>query len=106
MKTKHTPGPWLYSPHYREHAQGHIYLPNANENEAHTIDLVGAAGMSQEQLNANANLIAAAPDMLEALEFIFFQAIDDDTTEDDIRAMHEQMRAAALRAINKAKSAN
>lgn len=33
-------------------------------------------------------------------------AIDDDTTEDDIRAMHEQMRAAALRAINKAKSAN
>lgn len=68
MKTKHTPGPWLYSPHYREHAQGHIYLPNANEDEAHTINLVGAAAMSQEQLDANAKLIAAAPDLLQALK--------------------------------------
>jgi hypothetical protein len=55
----HTPGPWAYDPD-----GGEIYHPNGQfENAlAAVYDLADAA-----EQDANARLIAAAPDLLEAL---------------------------------------
>ena len=60
--TKHTPGPWVWDSHYddlrplwySEMSQGFGYLSWDND----------------ETREANAHLIAAAPDLLEALEAI------------------------------------
>ena len=60
--TKHTPGPWVWDSHYddlrplwySEMSQGCGYLSWDND----------------ETRDANAHLIAAAPDLLEALEAI------------------------------------
>lgn len=55
MKTKHTPGPW------RHHGE----LINSDSREIAVIP-----EFSSKQDSANARLIAAAPELLEALEYI------------------------------------
>lgn len=64
MQTKtHTPtaGPWTYGTH-----QGHTLVQT--EEPAKTI--CNVYGNTTDQKEANASLIAAAPDMLEALKHI------------------------------------
>lgn len=58
MTTKHTPGPW----HYAECQMGTPFVDTESVG-----DLFAAALPLDEQI-ANAHLIAAAPDLLEALE--------------------------------------
>ena len=57
--TKHTPGPWM--PH---HDKGRLYV------ETHRDDVICmvAKGLGTQEDQANANLIAAAPELLEALQ--------------------------------------
>lgn len=88
--TKHTAGPWLVH-EFQTETTSTITLPDKGE-----IMVMG------ENHKVNARLIAAAPEMLEALEFIFLQGVDDDTTEDDMRSMIDQMRTASQNAIQKA----
>lgn len=62
MKTKHTQGPWLSS---LDRENG-LFLLSSAKNE-----MIGmAVGQNQETDQANANLIAAAPEMYEALKYI------------------------------------
>ena len=52
--------------------------------------------------DANARLIAAAPSMLAALEgFAAWEAADSPMSDDDLRALFEQARAAVAQATGK-----
>jgi len=91
METKHTPGPWIESKignHYEEYL---IYSEETGKNVAINVD-----GL------ANARLIAAAPDMLEALkEFL----ADQETMNEPYRneAICERARAAIKKATENGK---
>lgn len=65
--SQHTPGPW------KAHVDdGGIWVEPPNPNEPVICDIVlranAASTLSAVEDEANANLIAAAPEMLEALE--------------------------------------
>jgi hypothetical protein len=57
--TKHTPGPWVAIDH-------EIFADNQSRNIADV--WISFANIEDEEAKANARLIAAAPDLLEALE--------------------------------------
>lgn len=89
-KTKHTPGPWTV---------GHVINPvqlrrpkvfSKTGPEFFLID-----GPDEETAEANARLIAAAPDCLKALELI----LDDDRL---MNAMKREQARAILDAVRKA----
>lgn len=69
MTPKHSKGEWK--------AQSDIWIANGEKMVAKTI----ATNMSREEREANAKLISAAPEMLEAL--LFFEKFDDVETYSD-----------------------
>ena len=91
--SKFTKGPWYLSMHGGEHSQG-IY----SEARARDIALV-YNDCDKDEDRANANLLVAAPDLLEALEeFLDYEGL----TEPDMAEMRITF-AKAHRAIRKAK---
>jgi hypothetical protein len=96
--TKHTAGPWFINGPFDDKSDFFIRATIDGEN----FDLANLGCDETGNAKANARLISCAPEMLEALEFIFLQGVDDDTTEDDMRSMIDQMRTSALNAIQKA----
>ena len=63
METKHTPGPW------RVQATGHSFVVEAHTHtEVISVDANGNPCRWSEYNEANARLIAAAPELLEALQ--------------------------------------
>ncbi len=69
METKHTPGPWNAAIHFGRYDQP-IIIGNKSE-------IARLNSFSNKQYKANAKLIAAAPEMLEALvAFIESQSCD------------------------------
>lgn len=62
--SKHTPGPWLYGQDGFSLGNGVVYSRHANGNPK---DICTVRGWGADQ-QANVRLIAAAPDLLEALE--------------------------------------
>lgn len=72
MNTKHTPGPWSHATHTKQTtlaAHERIAMPGACAAG------VWSMGCDRETVLATARLIAAAPELLEALEKLC--AIDD-----------------------------
>jgi hypothetical protein len=73
MKTSYTPGPWqvengiVHIPHKTTHGGSYIYITSPIT--------VRTATMTGNENNANAHLIAAAPELLEACE-LFVTAIE------------------------------
>ena len=68
---KHTPGPWFYSGKHDTCEVRYVALsPDDHYEEIAT--LFGKDGAEQQ---ANAHLIAAAPDLLELLQEIYFDLI-------------------------------
>lgn len=68
MTTKHTPGPWT---HFRAKGRIHIVEPSIrNKYQRHVVAVVHGA------TDANAALIASAPDLLAALHHAL-AALDD-----------------------------
>lgn len=61
-ETKHTPGPWDDASNYPESHSVRIF------SKCHYIATVGNSDDTKEQTEANARLIAAAPDLLVDLE--------------------------------------
>ena len=93
--SKHTAGPWIN----KETAGGHnteIYT----ETGGSTIALTYHA-CSYEENAANANLIAAAPDLLEACKAMI-ACLEDLTTEDFSRGGEKAEREMMIAAIAKA----
>ena len=60
--SKHTPGPWEATG-----SNGYLNQCGIGRRSAHGIDPIGAAYGAGAELEANARLIAAAPEMYEAL---------------------------------------
>lgn len=77
-KPQHTPGPWLFediSSATENDGMGYIYgLRSTSDPIAHTGDAV----FTPKENRANAHLIAAAPDLLEALQSMMgFYGMDE-----------------------------
>lgn len=64
--SKHAPGPWSIE---RRH-DGRPFGISAPLIAKSDVDCVCEFGMNAENVEANANLIAAAPDMLKALQLV------------------------------------
>ena len=62
-EVKHTPGPWIWGPRYDG-----LYGAGPN-NEVLAYAAYEGMWLSSNNQKANASLIAAAPDLLEALQY-------------------------------------
>ena len=80
--------PWAYSPHYKDEAEGHIFM---EKEGACTITLVGAGSMTQEELDGHGALIAAAPELLSSLKMLM-----DYINTDDMRSLDLRKASAAI----------
>lgn len=69
MKTQHTPGPWKHYP-------GRDTILSEHPDYLHSVIAKIATGENREEENANAKLIAAAPELLEACK----AALADEST--------------------------
>lgn len=65
MKTQHTPGPWRVDPS----DDGTSWI--IGNNEGFIADCRCDNNLSEDQTNANSQLISASPDLLNALEDLF-----------------------------------
>lgn len=94
-KTKHTKGPWVIGPEAvdENRRQEHLIgLPNQPDGLSMTERVANYA--------ANAVLISAAPDMLEALEAIVIAHDNEypDTVDEEDNSMIRRARAAIAKA--------
>jgi hypothetical protein len=64
MTTKHTPGPWQVKPA----AGGNLFICSSSRKPSIAGVALTAIGIDREESEANAKLIAAAPDLLNALQ--------------------------------------
>jgi hypothetical protein len=70
--TQHTPGPWNIGPHQRIISCGwSIRIPYDDSAIAYVL------GEKNPEMQSNARLIAAAPDLLKALQRLTHPAADD-----------------------------
>jgi len=69
--TKHTPGPWTMHPRFDDGAEVRAIAPVAWCGVATTVGSSGSQSIDAAEARANARLIAAAPDLLAALERLF-----------------------------------
>jgi hypothetical protein len=67
MKLKHTPGPWNYSGLTFETENGSFSIWKDQGENGSTLICEIDKGIRHEKANANAKLIAAAPELLENL---------------------------------------
>lgn len=68
MSTKHTPGPWTMHPRFDDGAEVRALAPVAWCGVASTHGASSSQVIDAAEARANARLIAAAPDLLEACE--------------------------------------
>lgn len=69
----HTPGPWMAIKYKKQNVKelGFLILQNKRFDETNIATVFKAIDVSEEQLEANAKLIAAAPELLAALIHAF-----------------------------------
>lgn len=88
--SKHTPGPWTF----KRGARDDFHLPQLQRKDLTTaiVDAKGfyVAEIGLDRFNANARLIAAAPDLLEAAKAVLDVSLKDDATHIERQyALHE-----------------
>jgi hypothetical protein len=102
MSAKHTPGPWFIHPSNSEEWSCHILSPNAPKWPYDTIasirEMYGENCTTPGAHSANARLIAAAPDLLEALQRIMPLALSGHFGGSDSTLDIEKARAAIAKA--------
>jgi len=94
--TSHTPGPWEIKP--RVHAEMFAAIMGA---DGHLVVNLGDGGNGIEQQTANGHLIAAAPDLLAALE-VLLGRIETRFLGEVEKREADQARAAIAKAKGKA----
>lgn len=91
----HTPGPWTVDP--KTFA---VYAPDRHGHAAAVrVAQRGLAPLPAAEIAANAALMAAAPDLLAALQWALSQI--DDSLDPDHQAALESARAVAARATGR-----
>ena len=93
----HTPGPWLVQAG-DEWADGIVTLEGHNENGTPMYWTVASYNRRRDEADANARLIASAPDLLEALRVVVAAWDNGDWLSVPIRAA----RAAIVKATGEA----
>jgi hypothetical protein len=86
--TQHTPGPWFATP-----GNYAVYVKDAYGDQGDLVCALYGAGATSYECAANARLIAAAPELLEACRL--FVAYDTDESGDDVALMLAYARARA-----------
>ena len=100
MTQKHTPAPWLVFDNHPDRACLHV----APEGSNPVCNDVATVYTSNKNADADARLIAAAPELLEALEFIFEQVTNEKNHHHTLGAFsHGAGIDMAKKAIAKAK---
>lgn len=76
FKMNHIPGPWMAIKYKKQNVKelGFLILQNRGFDETNIATVFKAIDVSEEQLEANAKLIAAAPELLEACKYFLQQA--------------------------------
>jgi len=101
MNTKHTPGPWKVTdgPQY---GYNKLRRVDSEHGQFGTVICERFSAESVEGLNeeieANLALIAAAPDLLEALNFLLEAATPGNFSPSDRQAAFDKARAAITKA--------
>ena len=99
--SKHTEGPWKVESHGEREKRRALYVKGGLEGSIYNLAAkVGYVGDAEDE--ANANLIAAAPDMLKALEEIYENARDRSETRDEDGDEYDEWVSVHV-AIHKAK---
>lgn len=69
---KHTPGPWEFTVNAHPNAEGYVFCSiwarGMNDSDCNVARTFQPSAVSHAQVLANAHLISAAPEMLEALK--------------------------------------
>ena len=105
-KAKPTPGPWTV---YTQPGGGHIAITGADSTSFAFMTMIDISRKWRTQQAANARLIAAAPELLEALHALVKELTDlsrtlaEDGGEDSLIDEWEVLLALANAAITKAK---
>ena len=96
---KHTPGPWTVT------ADGAGWYIEATPERGHSLAFIASPEFQEEpdtsasEAEANASLIAAAPDLLEALQWLVDILPDPDLDNDELqRTWTRRARAAIAKA--------
>ena len=103
MNTQHTPGPWALLP--EECDKPYIRIRGTNLGGRYKIANVltpvyeRVHAREAEETRANARLIAAAPDLLEVLQY-FMPFIDSEQDDERQAPWVEKARAAIAKATN------
>lgn len=92
---KATPGPWTYEP--QDGTPGHCLCAQVFGPDGNSIATVDPSQPDESEANANARLMAAAPDMLTALKVL----VNDSMFKD-----HPAASQMAIDAIAKAETRN
>jgi hypothetical protein len=100
--TKHTPGPWFgsHSPVTKSKLSGRWFKSVKNKKSIGGIIIANGFGDTKEQAEANTKLIAAAPELLEALDELRTAIID--CVDSEWWGRHKETVAKAYEAIKKA----
>lgn len=97
MKVLHTPGPWHVNTAGSAKrgepfkvTEIYVYAPNTQDDTAICADVIDP--VTQEPCEANASLIAAAPDLLDSL--IYLRNCIEDGQQPALREVNEAIRKA------------
>ena len=95
--SEHTPGPWVVCPIQKEDL---LHSRKVGTGPEGWLGVAQAHGDTQEEADANARLIAAAPDLLEAcrIALVYLESDADDQQE---REDWAQIRVAIHKAEGK-----
>ncbi len=93
-QTKHTPGPWEYSTRFTAKATGPLQMIGPDPECRHIADI--PRNGDQQRQEADARLIAAAPELLETLENVLRLTSKSRQTEDNGSVGWEQVAANRL----------
>ena len=98
MSAAHTPGPWFdfTEPHGTRHI---LPCPAPTLNTVQICTFNGTAYRSKIETNANARLIAAAPELLAALENLIETTPSDIDCEDSIEKYRTFVLRSAIEAV-------
>lgn len=95
-ETKHTPGPWFVTGAMTKYIEARIGCGMVQEVAA--VGPTDADGGYGEQQHANASLVAAAPELLDALEDALHGVEGNHPLDADIHSWQDAARAAIAKA--------